>query len=78
MLDEHILQFGRRDVLAAADDGVVDHFDAIANRTRRRGRLGLPDDGLAPGTRWEDIPADWTCPDCGAEKADFDMVEVSR
>lgn len=40
--------------------------------------LGWPDDGLAPGTRWEDIPADWTCPDCGAEKADFEMLEVSR
>ena len=26
---------------------------------------GLPDDGIAPGTRWEDIPEDWECPDCG-------------
>lgn len=34
---------------------------------------GWPADGIAPGTRWEDVPADWTCPDCGASKADFQM-----
>ena len=36
---------------------------------------GDPEEGLAPGTRWEDVPEDWTCPDCGAGKSDFDMVE---
>ena len=30
--------------------------------------------GLAPGTRWDDIPADWTCPDCGASKEDFELI----
>lgn len=33
--------------------------------------LGDPVAGLAPGTRWEDIPEDWVCPECGAMKADF-------
>jgi len=37
---------------------------------------GLPDDGIAPGTRWEDIPINWTCPECGARKEDFEMVEI--
>jgi rubredoxin len=37
---------------------------------------GLPDDGLAPGTRWEDVPLGWACPDCGARKDDFEMVEI--
>ena len=37
---------------------------------------GRPEDGLAPGTRFESIPDDWSCPDCGVAKADFDMVEV--
>ena len=37
---------------------------------------GWPDDGIAPGTRWADIPDDWMCPDCGAEKSDFQMVET--
>ena len=29
---------------------------------------------LAPGTRWEDVPDDWTCPDCGTSKSDFEMA----
>lgn len=37
---------------------------------------GAPAEGLAPGTRWEDIPEFWVCPDCGAGKEDFDMVEL--
>lgn len=35
---------------------------------------GLPEEGIAPGTRWEDIPLDWLCPDCGVSKSDFEMV----
>ncbi|WP_349768837.1 rubredoxin [Sphingorhabdus sp.] len=35
--------------------------------------LGDPDTGLAPGTRWADVPADWYCPDCGATKEDYDL-----
>lgn len=38
--------------------------------------LGCPEEGIPPGTRWEDIPEDWSCPDCGAIKEDFDMVEL--
>lgn len=37
---------------------------------------GWPEDGIAAGTRWEDVPEDWLCPDCGATKGDFEMVEV--
>lgn len=33
---------------------------------------GLPEDGIAPGTRMEDIPDTWACPDCGVTKADFE------
>ena len=39
-------------------------------------QAGAPDEGLAPGTRWAEIPDDWVCPDCGTAKSDFDMVEV--
>jgi rubredoxin len=38
--------------------------------------LDCPEDGIAPGTRWEDVAQDWSCPDCAATKADFSMVEV--
>ncbi len=36
---------------------------------------GWPEDGIEPGTLWADVPEDWHCPDCGAEKMDFEMVE---
>ena len=38
---------------------------------------GWPDDGIAPGTKWEDVPADWLCPDCGVGKEDFELIEES-
>jgi rubredoxin-NAD+ reductase len=34
---------------------------------------GDPDSGLPPGTRFEDIPADWACPLCGVRKTDFQL-----
>ncbi|MCB1629790.1 MAG: rubredoxin, partial [Xanthomonadales bacterium] len=34
-------------------------------------------DGIEAGTRWEDVPESWMCPDCGVGKSDFEMVEVS-
>ena len=36
---------------------------------------GWPDDGIPAGTPWEDVPAEWLCPECGASKAEFEMVE---
>jgi rubredoxin len=37
---------------------------------------GLPEEGIAPGTRWNDVPMNWTCPECGARKEDFEMVTI--
>jgi len=37
---------------------------------------GLPEEGIAAGTGWDDIPDDWVCPECGVGKEDFDMVEI--
>jgi rubredoxin len=31
---------------------------------------------IAPGTRWEDVPPNWTCPECGARKEDFELIEI--
>jgi rubredoxin len=33
--------------------------------------LGSREEHIAPGTRWEDIPDDWQCPDCTNSKEDF-------
>ena len=37
---------------------------------------GCPEDGIPPGTRWEDVPPNWACPECGARKEDFEMVAI--
>ncbi len=36
---------------------------------------GDPDNGVAPGTEFADIPEDWVCPLCGAEKSDFSPAD---
>jgi len=35
---------------------------------------GDPDNGVDPGTKFEDIPKDWVCPVCGAEKDLFEKL----
>lgn len=37
---------------------------------------GDPLNHIPPLTRWEDLPESWCCPDCGAEKVDFDQVDI--
>jgi rubredoxin len=32
---------------------------------------GDPESGIPPGTKFADLPADWVCPICGAEKSMF-------
>ena len=38
---------------------------------------GDPDNGIAPGTAFEDLPEDWVCPVCGASKEEFSPVEYN-
>jgi flavin reductase (DIM6/NTAB) family NADH-FMN oxidoreductase RutF/rubredoxin len=37
--------------------------------------LGDPDGKIKPGTPFEDLPDDWTCPVCGASKDQFDKLD---
>jgi len=37
--------------------------------------VGDPDTGIAPGTPFEEIPDDWSCPDCGARKDLFEPAD---
>lgn len=37
---------------------------------------GAPDHGIAPGTPWAQVPMNWVCPECGARKDDFEMVQI--
>jgi len=35
---------------------------------------GDPDNGVAPGTQWEDVSEDWLCPLCSVDKSMFNPV----
>ena len=34
-------------------------------------RVGDQDNGVPPNTPFEQLPADWVCPSCGARKDEF-------
>ena len=36
--------------------------------------VGDPDSGIAPGTKFEDLPDDWVCPVCGVSKDQFEKA----
>lgn len=38
-------------------------------------QTGDPENGIAPGTKWEDLPDDFICPLCGADKDLFSQVQ---
>ena len=38
-------------------------------------KLGYPEEGIAPGTPWENVPEDFLCPLCGVGKEEFSPVE---
>ena len=42
-----------------------------------RPKKGDIENGVAPGTEFEDIPEEWTCPLCGASKEDFEITNSS-
>jgi rubredoxin len=58
----------------AADDGLKQWVCVICGWVYDEA-AGAPDDGLAPGTRWADVPDDWRCPLCDVGKEDFALVE---
>lgn len=39
-------------------------------------QAGWPGEGIEPAMLRTDVPLNWTCPDCGAVKDDFDTVEI--
>lgn len=32
------------------------------------------DNGVKPGTSFEELPSDWVCPDCGVDKSNFEKL----
>ena len=53
------------------------HWECIVCGLIYDEKEGWPEDGIAPGTKWEDVPDDWTCPDCGVGKEDFELIPGS-
>ncbi|TJY58915.1 rubredoxin [Sinimarinibacterium sp. CAU 1509] len=37
--------------------------------------LGDPENDIAPGTRFEDLPDSWICPECSAGKDAYELIE---
>ena len=37
--------------------------------------MGDPDNGVVPGTPFEQVPDEWVCPECGADKSQFSLVQ---
>ena len=37
--------------------------------------IGIPEEGILPGTKWEDLPEDFVCPVCAGSKSAFRLVE---
>ena len=38
--------------------------------------VGAPDHGIAPGTKWEDVPEDFECPLCSVGKDEFSEAQI--
>ena len=41
-------------------------------------KVGDPENGILPGTDFEDLPEDWVCPLCGATKEDFEAIKKNK
>lgn len=40
--------------------------------------LGDPEDGIPPGTPFENLPQDWICPVCGSNKDKYEFLSQER
>ena len=64
-----------REAVATDADGEFKTWQCILCAFVYDEAAGMPEDGIAPGTRWADVPETFGCPDCSAKKADFEMIE---
>jgi rubredoxin len=80
-LEALVLNYPRREAVAANDPVIAKSPQhrvwqcALCAFTYDEAK-GMPEEGVAAGTRWEDVPDTWTCPDCSASKSDFAMQVV--
>ncbi len=55
----------------------MDKYECLACGYIYDPKIGDPDNGIAPGTAFEDLPDDWVCPDCGAGKDQFEKNQLA-
>ncbi|MEH6361012.1 MAG: rubredoxin [Amylibacter sp.] len=65
-----------RSIFKAPDPNAYKRWQCLACSYIYDEAKGWPEDGITPGTRWDDIPEDWICPECGASKDDFEMIRI--
>ena len=59
---------------AQGDEATAKVFECIVCGYVYDEAAGDPEHGIAAGTRWENVPSGWACPECGIAKEDFEMV----
>jgi rubredoxin len=57
-------------IVSKGDDAVKQYTCTICGYLYDEA-AGIPDDGIAAGTLWQDVPKGWVCPLCKAAKQDF-------
>jgi rubredoxin len=60
------------DIIKPMEEKIMDRYVCTICGYVYDPEQGDPDNGVAPGTKWEDVPDDWECPVCGASKDDFE------
>jgi rubredoxin len=75
LASQHSSRFNRALTLALSEIAMKSYLCVICGHVYEEEK-GDPASGIAPGTKWDDVPLSWRCPDCGAGKEDFEMIEV--
>ena len=70
------LQNGQESNMSDSDHGPFKTYMCLICGFIYDEEAGLPDEGIEPGTRWDDVPVNWICPECDARKDDFELVEI--
>jgi rubredoxin len=62
-------------ILNVREEKIMKKYVCIACGYIYDPEVGDPDNGVNPGTAWEDVPEDWVCPLCGVGKDQFEEAE---
>ncbi len=69
------LTTGGQPLLNIEEEGEMEKWECLVCGYIYDPAEGDPEGGIPPGTPFEELPDDWVCPECGAEKEMFEKVE---